>query len=72
MDSAKDYYRVYGIAESRIRRQCNQAFFSELLISEDDSIEGRLAPFRLLLGPRWRRGSRAHHHTGSVTGRRTS
>jgi site-specific DNA recombinase len=51
----EDCYRAYTVADAKVRRQFNQVFFSRLLVSDDDTIEGELAPpFQLLLAPELR------------------
>ncbi len=61
---AQDCYRAYCLAEPKLRRQFNQVFFSQLLVSDDESVDGRLAePFRLLLAPEIRHDLRTRSTT---------
>ena len=48
---AGDCQAMYRAATEKVRRQCNQAFFTELLIDDQGEVQVELAePFALLLG----------------------
>ena len=48
---AADCQAMYRAASEKVRRQCNQAFFTKLLIDDEGEVQVELAePFALLLG----------------------
>lgn len=66
---AQDCYRAYCLAEPQLRRQFNQVFFTQLLVTDDETVDGQLAnPFRLLLTPETHRKLRGRATTVAELG----